>query len=729
MRTFKYPGFRGMGWVWLTTSAAWAAPLEFAQSPAEAEYRSPAASGGPTVSGYAISDAIGGGKSHWSFASTYDPQAWSGYLYSDQWTQGGAQGSTPHPGWGVVEGRPSQTHRTTADQLDARPEVDTRVIVTHNGKRGVPFRWSVDGAAALDPLQRQQLQANAQRPDYGPQLLNFLRGDRRLESAELENGLRLRASRHGDVVHSQVWYVGKPASGEPEKSYRDFALAQRDRPEMIYVGANDGMLHGFSARTGVETLAYVPRGVVSNLHLLAERAYRHRYFVDGSPFTGDVNLGGTATQAQWRTLLVGALGAGGPGYFILDVTSPRPEDFSEGNADSLVVMDKTDGSDPDIGHVFAAPTLEEGNVRRSLQITRTNNQRWAVILGNGYNSANERPVLLIQYLDGDRELKKLTAGANATSIDSGNGNGLSAPQFLDVTGDGVPDFVYAGDLQGHLWKFDISAASDQRWGVAFHGAPLFSAQRGGKPQPITVAPTLRLHPEAGALMVAFGTGQALTEADRLDTAVQTVYSLMDYTRYQLLSEGEDRGKVVVDLTSKNLPERAASRTELMPQTVLGNSAAGLQGQGVSAARSFWALSDSAFTYCLRTPCGANEKKGWYLDLPVQRERVLQSMGFYGGGHILEVISRVPATNGQPGRAYRTLIHIAQGTSPRRRTMDTNGDGSYTTEDEPVARSTASEREMKFEFGSKQLRVGDDGQTDVLGSIPTVVLRPSWRHLK
>ena len=62
-------------------------------------------------------------------------------------------------------------------------------------------------------------------------------------------------------------------------------------------------------------------------------------------------------------------------------------------------------------------------------------------------------------------------------------------------------------------------------------------------------------------MVAFGTGQELTEADRLDTAVQTVYSLMDYTRYQLLSEGEDRGKVAVDLTTKNLPERAASRTE------------------------------------------------------------------------------------------------------------------------------------------------------------------------
>lgn len=133
--------------------------------------------------------------------------------------------------------------------------------------------------------------------------------------------------------------------------------------------------------------------------------------MDGSPFTGDVNLG-TQNSANWATYLTGTLGAGGKGYFVLDVTKPGTTDglissnFTKTNASTLVVMDKTDAVDDDIGHIFGTPVVDEANPQRALQITQTNNGRWAVIMGNGYNSINERPVLLIQYLTATRNSRK-----------------------------------------------------------------------------------------------------------------------------------------------------------------------------------------------------------------------------------------------------------------------------------------------------------------------------------
>ena len=95
----------------------------------------------------------------------------------------------------------------------------------------------------------------------------------------------------------------------------------------MIVGANDGMLHGYDADTGVEAFAYVPRAVLSEpdsdsdtlfkLAWLADPAYTHRFYVDGSPWIGDAYWGGA-----WRTVVVGATGAGGKGGFALDASNP-----------------------------------------------------------------------------------------------------------------------------------------------------------------------------------------------------------------------------------------------------------------------------------------------------------------------------------------------------------------------------------------------------------------------
>ena len=116
--------------------------------------------------------------------------------------------------------------------------------------------------------------------------------------------------------------------------YAAFSAAYNERTPIVYVGSNDGLLHGFNAcipgvtpgcspaEAGKEVISYVPSTVFNNLSRLTDKKYNtnHRYFVDGSPMVADVDTGGATPT--WKTLLVGSLGGGGQGYFALDVTNP-----------------------------------------------------------------------------------------------------------------------------------------------------------------------------------------------------------------------------------------------------------------------------------------------------------------------------------------------------------------------------------------------------------------------
>ncbi|MDR0217255.1 MAG: pilus assembly protein PilC, partial [Comamonas sp.] len=507
-----------------------------------------------------------------------------------------------------------------------------------------------------------------------------------------------------------------------------------------------------------------------------DTGYAHRYYVDGSPMSGDIDIGSTTTS-DWRTYLIGTLGAGGRGYFVLDVTKPGPTppaagstslapatNFSESNAASLVVMDKTAAAitdaagtskpldtnvDSDIGHIFGSPVVAESNFQRALQITQMNNGRWAFISGNGYNSINERPVLLIQYLDGDKSLVKIPAVATGTT--ESVQNGLSSPQLLDVNADGSPDFAYAGDLRGNLWKFDISSATASNWGVAFSGNPLFTANYtsstgSSSRQPITAPPTLRNNRTVGGLMVAFGTGRNLTEADRTDTSVQTVYSVLDNSRYTISASGSDKGKVTVKTTDP-VPSTVSGRSALQSQSVNNGTGSGASGTGDSANRNYWTLSSQEVVYaCDAGASSCSAKRGWYLDLPVAGERVSSSFDFYDGSNLLEIISEKPASGSatasgeevcapqpQAAKTFRTIINIASGSAPSVPIIDINGDGLFNASDmssgKNYSRMTASGKELRFSNRNFQIRKGNDGQTDKLARLPEVLVRPGWRQLK
>lgn len=687
----------------------------------------------------------------------YTVDGWKGFVKASTLAKGSGA-ATPDPGWG-------STTPTTADKLDALTAADipNRLILSYRDKAtgGGPtaFEWASD-ETYLSTAQKTLLKAEGTgtvTDTVGQQRLNYLRGDRSLEStATVTAQFRKRGSRQGDIVNSTIWYVAQPVSNYAFSGYLAFAKKHAKRLPMLYVGGNDGMLHGFSGIDGSEKIAYVPKGVIQNLPALTKADYVHRYFVDGSPFSGDVFVPPTpSADPEWRTFLVGTLGAGGKGYFVLDVTTPGStvtgstavaSNFLKANASALVVMDKTAHPTPsvaitagtesdDIGHIMAKPVLEDDNPQKATQIVRMNNGRWAVVMGNGVNSTNERPVLLIQYLDGSKELLRIpaaTTGANAT------GNGLSAPRLVDINGDGTPDVVYAGDLKGNLWKFNVSSATSSGWDVAAWGdpgvkGPLYSAVYAtgnvSAPQPITVAPLVRPNERGvGGLMVAFGTGRNLTEGDRTDTAVQSIYSVLDNTRYKLAS-----GKVVEDRAAA-IPTAVGTGVDNLQQQTVGATA--IDGQAQSAARDFWTVSQNSVSYQ-----GTGAKKGWYLNLPQSGERVLDQMAFFDSSNIIEVISEAPASGSSTAeescappptqqKTFRTLLNIMDGKKPSVQVMDRNGDGVYdVSADDGVSRMTASTTENPLRTKGLEIRKGADGIVDNLRRMPELPLRPSWRQLQ
>jgi type IV pilus assembly protein PilY1 len=385
--------------------------------------------------------------------------------------------------------------------------------------------------------------------------VDYIRGD---QSQERANGGTFRDRGDnilGDIVHSTPVYVGAPdrarypaptqwkdllhpdavmlenvagAYSDPTKG-TGFAQQYADREHMIYVGANDGMLHGFDADTGEEKLAYIPGVVLPNLAKLTEPDYGHQYYVDGSPAVGDVVFDGA-----WHTVLVGGERNGGRSIFALDVTDPSgsvtPEDrFSESNADNIVLWEYTD---KDLGKTYGKPS-----------IVRLHDGKWAAMFGNGYNSDNGRPVLYLVNISNGHLIRKMCPRAapgqyngNAFGWYKNHPDGLSEPFPVDLDGDFITDYAYAGDLLGNLWKFDLRSITPQSSDECDNKniTKLFTAtypDDSNKTQPIITQPQVGVHPYGKdyGVMVYFGTGKYLEKSDAtLDPSIHnSMYGIWD----------------------------------------------------------------------------------------------------------------------------------------------------------------------------------------------------------
>lgn len=745
------------------------------------------------------------------YTAAYEPEKfWKGSVTADKVRSDGT--TYPDPGWGG---------QGTAEKLDAPAGVGSRLVVGWSDKwestkykGGVPFKWASD-ESNLSTAQKSWLQRNMAGTDEGPikgeQRLNYIRGDRSLEGTDPSGytaaaPFRQRQSRQGDIINSDVWYTGAPASDYLLKGYTAFVRSNSARPGMLYVGGNDGMLHGFAAADGQEKLAYVPRGVVPNLNLLTDPQYnnKHKYYVDGSPMTGDVDLnGGIQDPADpnygtytpdWRTMLVGTLGLGGKGYFVLDVTNPTAtttpagvQGFTEANAQNLVKTDRTRGpsepapncaaltgaeqttclqvvgEDKDIGYITARPVRDDNDDMRTTQIARMNNNRWAVLLGNGYNSSNQRPVLLVQYLDGAKELLRLPTTTDLPGTGLAQDNGLGAPRVVDINGDGRSDVVYAGDNAGNVWKFDLTSANAGNWKVAFSGSPLFTA-RGpaalGSPsrpkvQPISTAPTVRANDRTkiigtgasaktvrvGGMMVAVGTGRNVSKDDPSNVDVQTLYSVLDNTRYREITSALGK-RLEVHPGGGTCPNGA----DCVP-------APAALGTGVTNAKLAQQKITEIGNYGRIDVVDELKKEtwdnfnGWYLDLPSVGERLLKPMGFYDASNLLTVWSQVPAkgsdvdpnvescdsTSVDGERQYRTLVNIMDGKRPSVQIVNMAGVTNLydAVANQNVSRAKVAKGPHSIIKKDKFENVDIDAKNnkESLAAMPEESLRPSWRQIR
>ncbi len=407
---------------------------------------------------------------------------------------------------------------SAADELQSR--TTPRRVFTSNDTGGVEF----DSFTDLSGANQTALAANIDTvtgvdigdaaPLFtGDDFIDFIKGDDALEG----NPLRDRENLLGDIVNSEPIVVGpgnegwvRLASGDGGgTAYITYVDGpKRSRPLTVYVGANDGMLHAFDADNGTENFAYVPETITPKLAELGDPGYLHEFYADGTPFTAD------AFDGSWRTVLVAGLGAGGRGVYALDVTNPTGFNGSD------VLWELNSDDDPDIGFTIGRPL-----------VTRATDGTWVAIFGNGYNSQNNQGFLFVVDLFTGNILAKIPTGQGSAADPAG----LASPraEMNGVDGLTVAN-VYAGDLNGNMWKFDLSSSSPGSWQSAFNSGgnpqPLFTARdRNNNPQPITAAPTIARTP-SGDLIVFFGTGKFFEVGDATVAAnpqLETFYTVLE----------------------------------------------------------------------------------------------------------------------------------------------------------------------------------------------------------
>lgn len=278
----------------------------------------------------------------------------------------------------------------------------------------------------------------------GANLVNFLRGQRGKEgfvASDTGKLFRQRLAVLGDIVGSQPRYVPPPNAQFTDTGYSLYKQKSGivDRTPMLYVGANDGMLHAVNATAtgGNEVWAAIPSLVPPNMWRLGDKEYSegHVYLVDSTPSSGDVfdryatvgsDVCSTITTASiardcWKTILVAGLGAGGKGYYALDITNPSSPkalwefNYSDTCYDSSVST--THGADCHLGLTFGQP-----------MITKLVDGRWVVLVSSGLNNVRSGT----QSLTG-------TVTVNATTLVTGVGTAfaseLVAGQSITINGE------------------------------------------------------------------------------------------------------------------------------------------------------------------------------------------------------------------------------------------------------------------------------------------------------
>ena len=624
-----------------------------------------------------------------AFRTAFDSSDWSGQVVGYKVDEGGRRIEPPIWDAGAA--------------LNARTA--ERQILTSSGPTGggIPFRWASLPTAYQTKLQDNPATVAVDNDGLGQDRLAWLRGD---QSQERPAGpFRVRTKKLGAIVNSGAvviagpaaaytdrWPEGSPELGSGAQLYSAFRATYKNRQRVVYVGANDGMLHAFDAGTGVTTFdsdgnpiidagsgdelwAYVPYEVAGNLSQLTNPDYQFTPYVDNTPTARDVFYGG-----RWHTVVVGALRRGGQGIFALDVTNPG---VTESLASSTVLWEFSDdvavgaGSDPkQLGYTYGKPN-----------ISRLANGKWVVVLPASYNSDETGDGAVGTGLS-TLFILDIQTGAVLRQFNLTGSKGLTSPTMGDLQGDFVDEYAVAGDLNGQLWKFDLTSTTPSSWTVAKVFQPAVDGD-----QPITSAPRLFPDPTTADLIAVFGTGKYLEPVDRGNSIPQQrLYGLrLGYPGVTL---------TLADLQQQTLTKDASNRFRITSNAIPAN------------------------------------KKGWFINLLDAGERDVTSAGalFAQGVSIFSTI--IPNGNDPCAPSLRGNIYLIDATTGGMPSMgaivDTNNDGAVDRLDDATVIGTAVSEAVAE--GSPALLIAQGGGSGCLVDYcdikppVTVWRRRSWREI-
>ena len=571
---------------------------------------------------------------NWIFQPVFNPGGWYGELrcYKSVDASGVGVGCTPNAK-AIIPAFASRRIYTANVSASGSP--------AQSRTTAFDFKWVEPNIAKFATAELKSL--GATETDR-KNLVNFLRGQEDIP------GFRVRPKDTsgktlflGDIIDAQPVVIGPPIGVSEDADYSKF-ISDNNSRGIVFIGANDGMLHAFNIGTPTasdmgEVMAYVPSAVYPRLAALKDVDYGHSA---ESPHTHHVNGAAQAldikTENGWKSLLVGGLGQGGQGYYAIDASDKATLETT-----AAVKWEWTDVSDPQMGYSFGKPIIY--NVRKNATTAQP-----AVVLSNGYKNGYDDDELTEHTNDVDKitprndvpPVKGETSALYVINADTGDlikrilvpssKGGLSSPAGVDYGQDGVLDYIYAGDMSGKLWRFDLTDANN----FTVAPSPIFDA---GATQPISYRPAVMpvdVKDDTGKIvsrrnLVLFGTGKLLTENDRLDVTQQSFYAVIDtldatpstVTKSSLLQQSVTDTSDTTERTSKDYR--------------FGNY------RRVSA-NELDANGKSTFDLTLNS----ETKNGWYMDFAEDSERLVTSPLLIGDKLIFGTGIPLTAEKCQPG---------------------------------------------------------------------------------
>lgn len=345
-----------------------------------------------------------------------------------------------------------------------------------------------------------------------------------------------RPWRLGPLINSTPALVGPPGVWLQATTPRHgtFEYAKSGRTPLLWVGSNDGMLHGFRISDGKEQIALLPPSLISQQVQLFESYVAdprsssgqpydpaaHLYGVANSFRFGDVYMGSTT---GYRTLGIISLGAGGSELTAIDVTDvPRPEPpvpadptYTYPANPVTIVWTKTPTSLPGLDRTWSIPAMSPVG----------DGTAWRLIVGDGYDSGNtaatqtsgtgfEAPrSFSLNPADGTL----LATNTLTTTTGNGHGNFVGNQAFADAVlfspdarfyqEDNLSKLGLQADLNGRIWFLTSNNATRMWFDDAAVG--IDASAKAGQSQPLYYNPAASGYGQgsgAGCVAYAFGSG-------------------------------------------------------------------------------------------------------------------------------------------------------------------------------------------------------------------------------